>query len=112
MGRWDDGTLGRFTPMMTVDGHNPSVSFPTHHDVSKSALTSACFQCTEIVARECRCQLVEHRVIGAISLTLILSIDVFVSECLAEGLDLLIQTVFSHHQREVNRGIRFFSGKW
>ena len=105
MGRWDDGTLGRFCPMMAVDSLDPSVSFPAHDDVTKSALASACFQCTEIIARECWSQLVEHGVISTISLTLILSIDIFVSECLAEGLDLLLETILGHHQGKLDTSL-------
>ncbi len=37
MGRWDDGTLGRFTEVLSVNGFNPSVTFPSHDNIAESA---------------------------------------------------------------------------
>ena len=109
MGRWDDGTLGRFLPVVAVNGDNPAVTFPTHDYVTKSALGSACFQGTEIVARECRSQLVKDAVVGSIALAFVLGTNVLVAECLAKGLDLLTQTIFGHHQGEVKTGFRLMA---
>ena len=66
MGRWDDGTMGRFTllllnrnldlwlsnlaPVMAVDGFYPSVALPPHDDVAKSAIRAIVLQRTQVIA--------------------------------------------------------------
>ena len=91
---------------MSVNGFNPSVTFPSHDDVAESAFRAVALQGSQIVAREGWRQLVEHRVVGTITLTFVACIDVFIAECLAKHLHLLVETILSHHQREVQTSLR------
>ena len=128
MGRWDNGTMGRFDlrsslltlgrirassillslnrnlgPMMAVNGFNPPIALPTHDDVAKSAFRAVVLQCTKIITRERRRQLVKHGVVGTITLTFITRTHKFVAESLSKGLHLLRKTVLGHHQGKVDR---------
>ena len=87
--------------MVAVDGFDPSVALPSHDDVAESALGAIVLQGAQVVARERRSQLVKHRVVGTIALALVAGIYILVAQCLAEGLDLLIETIVSHHPGEV-----------
>ena len=51
-------------------------------------------------------QLVEHGVVDGIPLSFVLCLDILVAQCLAEGLDLLVQTVVRHHHGKVQTGLR------
>ena len=50
MGRWDDGTLGRFTEVLSVNGFNPSVTFPSHDNIAESAFRAVVFQGSQVIA--------------------------------------------------------------
>ena len=91
MGRWDDGTLWRFTEVVAVNGFNPSVTLPSHNDVAESAFRAVVFQGSQVVAREGWRQLVEDGVVGTITLTFVACIDVLIAECLAKYLHLLVR---------------------
>ena len=90
------------TPMRLVNAVNPAVTIPTRDNLAQCLVaTEIAFQSTEFIHREHRCQLVEHRVVGAIALALVLSIDILILQCLAEGRDLLTQTLLGHHQLKI-----------
>ena len=91
--------------MMAVYRFNPSVTLPPHNHIAKSALRAIVLQRTKVIARERRRQLVEHRMVGTIALTLVAGIDILVLQRLAKGLHLLAKAVFGHHPREVETGL-------
>ena len=82
---------------------NPFVAIPAGDDFPKSCLaTEATLQGSQIIHHEDWRKLVEDGVIASISDALIASINELTFKCLAKSLYLLFQTIFSHHQREVN----------
>jgi len=82
----------RFMPVFAIGFLNPTIAFPAGDDVAQSRLTTiATLQSSEVIHRERRSQLVEHRVIGSVALALVAGIDVLILQSLAEGLDLLAQ---------------------
>ena len=98
--------------MRAIGLFNPLVTIPSGDDFPQGSLaTEATLQGSQIVHRECRCQLVEDRVIATVSLTFICGIHILALQDLAKGLDLLPETVVGHHQRKVYRGFRLFSGE-
>ena len=90
---WQSGivALWHFCPVFAIGFLNPAIALPTGDDVAQSRLTAvASLQGTEIIDGEYRCQLVEHRVVGSISLALVLSIDILTLQGLAKGGYLLL----------------------
>ena len=92
---------------MSVNGFNPSVTLPSHDNIAESAFRTVVLQGSQIVAREGWRQLVEHRVVGTIPLTFVAGIDVLIAERLTEDFHLLVETILSHHQREVETSLAF-----
>ena len=99
-----------FLPVRLVGLLNPVVAIPAGDDFPETSLaTEASLQSTKIVHRERWCQLVEDRVIAAISGAFVTSIHKLTLQCLAKGFHLLVQTILSHHHREVQTCLRLLS---
>ena len=79
--------LWHLCPMFAIGLLNPSVTFPAGDDVPESRLTAvAALQSPEVIHCERGSQLVEHRVVGSITLALFTRIDILILQCLAEFL--------------------------
>ena len=82
---------------------NPLVAIPAGDDFSESCLAAkAALQGSQIIHREGWRKLVEDGVIASVSDALVAGINELTFQCLAEGLNLLFQTVLGHHQRKVD----------
>ena len=92
--------------MLLVGLLNPAVTHPAGDNLSeRHVATEATLQSTQVIYGERGSQLVEHRVVGSISLTLILGIDILTLQSFTEGFDLLTQTILSHHQRKLQTSL-------
>ena len=88
---------------------NPMVAIPTGDDFPQTSLTTeASLQAAKIVHRESRRQLVEDRVIAAISNTFIAGIYKLALQRLAKGFHLLLKAVLGHQECEVETSLGFF----
>ena len=92
-----------FCPAAAVGLANPSVAHPARDNHAQGPIgTESTLQSPKVIYRKRGGQLVEDRVIGTISLALDLSIDILTLQGFTEGLDLLRQTVLSHHQGKLD----------
>lgn len=89
--------------MGLVDFLDPSVCSPDADDLTEGGRTAeASFERGQLVDGEDWRQLVEDAVVGAVSLSFRFGVDDFLLfQHFAEGLDLLLQTVFGHEDGEV-----------
>ena len=86
---WQSGIVAkwRFMPVFAVGFLNPAIALPSGDDVAQSRLTTvSTLQGTEVIHCERGSQLVEHRVVGSITLALFTRIDILILQCLAEFL--------------------------
>ena len=98
-------------PMRFVGLLNPLVAIPAGDDFPESCLAAeTTLQGSQIIHREGWRKLVEDGMIASVSDALVAGINKLTFECLAEGLYLLVETILSHHQREVDTSLRFFGG--
>ena len=97
-------SISQFAPMRLVGLLNPFIAIPAGDDFPESCLAAkATLQGSQIIHREGWRKLVEDGVIASVSDAFVAGINELTFKRLTEGLYLLFQTVFGHHQREVDK---------
>ena len=88
---------------------DPAVTLPSGDNLDERvAGRVVTLQGSQVFERECRRQLVEDRLVLSVSLAIVTGHYILTHQCLAEGLDLLHQTVLSHHQGKVETSLALF----
>ena len=87
---------------------DPTVTLPSGDNLDERvAGCVVTLQGSQVFERECRRQLVEDGLVLSVSLAIVTGHYILTHQCLAESLDLLHQTVLSHHQGKVETSLRF-----
>ena len=98
----------QLTPVVASGLLYPAIAHPARDDHAQGRLVAeSLFQGSQVFDGECRRQAVEHVMVGSATLTLVLRTYILISESFSERLDLLVETVVSHHQCKVKTSLRF-----
>lgn len=95
--------------MLVIDGLNPSVVFPSHQYCADTTAGAALLLCPKVIAREDWSELVEDGVVGALSLTFVLSLDVLIAKGFSEEFQLLVEAVLRDYLGELEAAACFVS---
>ena len=100
--------LRHLVPAVMAGLADPTVTLPSGDNLDERvAGRVVTLHGSQVFERECRRQLVEDRLVLSVSLAIVTGHYILTHQCFAESLDLLHQTVVSHHQGKVEASLRF-----